>query len=252
MKQVEDEKKVKNPAFRSEGLYESSATPVTKRGVVTKIMFLLLAVIASAMVTGVVLWDNVASGQSGGVWAMAIVGILVTLALSVTIIFKPMLAKPLGFVYAAVEGYLLGVISIAAMQTDGGQVVPTALFVTLAIVLATNVLYSMGIVKVNQKFVSVVTTMTVGAFFFYLIVLIAGFAGLDTSFLFDGSPLAIGIGLLMLLIASLNLFTDYHMVDTFISERTDKKYEWFLAFGILLTIVWIYLEVLRLVQNLSK
>lgn len=247
----DSKKKVKNPAFRNEGLYQSSSTPVTRGGVVTKTMMLLFVVIASAMVTGVMLWDNFAEGSKGNMMTMAIVAIVLTLVLALTIIFKPKLAKPLGFIYAVVEGYLLGVISMAAMQIDGGHVVPTALFVTLAIVLATNVLYTTGIVKVNEKFMSIIFMMTAGAFFFYLFIFIAGFFGLDKSFLFDGSPLAIGIGLLMLIIASLNLFADYYLIDQFVREKADKEYEWYLAFGVVLTVVWIYIEVLRLVQNLT-
>lgn len=247
-----DKKEVKNPAFRSKGLYEQSATPVTKRGVIMKTLLMLVIVIMSAVTTGVVLWDKVVAGDKTNLLILALVGLLLTLALSLVIVFKPLLAKPLGLIYAVVEGYILGVISAFATQADGGHVVPTALLATLSIVVATNLLYTAGLVKVNDKFMSIVFMMTMGAFVFYLIVMVGGFFGLDRSFLFDGSPLSIGIGLLMLLIASLNLFSDYKMVDIFIEEKTDKKYEWYLSFGLILTIVWVYLEVLRIVQNFNK
>jgi uncharacterized YccA/Bax inhibitor family protein len=94
--------------------------------------------------------------------------------------------------------------------------------------------------------------MTLGAMFFYLSLIVGSLFGLNTSFMFDGSPLAIGISVIMLLLASLNLFVDYFMVDSFIEQGTDRSYEWYLAFGLTVTIVWVYIEALRLVQNLTS
>lgn len=246
------EKKAKNPVFRHEGLFEPSATPVTKNGVVMKTLLLLALVAITAVITASMLWEKIANGDAGSVFGLAFVAIFATLGVAILICFKPNLAKPLGFAYAILEGFLLGVISASAMHFDGGQVVATALFITIAIVIATNILYTTGIIKVNRKFVSIIFMMTVGAFFFYLILIVGSLFGLDTSFMFDGSPLAIGISLLMLLIASLNLFVDYFMVDAFIEQGTDRSYEWYLAFGLTVTIVWIYIEALRLVQNLTS
>lgn len=204
-----------------------------------------------AIITGSLLSQKVATGEMGNIFMLAIGAIVATLLVAILIIYKPHLAKPLSFVYSVLEGFLLGVISIAAVHLDGGNVVATALFITIAVVMATNFLYATGIIKVNKKFISIVFMMTLGALFFYLIVLVGSLFGMDTSFMHDGSPLAIGISLLMLLIASLNLFVDYFLVDSFIEQGTDKEYEWYLAFGLVITIVWIYIEALRLVQNLS-
>lgn len=251
MKKRKD-RKVKNPVFRHEGLYEASNTPVTKNGVVMKTLLLLAVVAMVAVLTGSLVREQMWSESAGSIFILAFVAIFATLGVAILIGFKPHLAKPLAFVYALLEGFLLGVISVAAMEFDGGQVVSTALFITIAVVIATNVLYATGIIKVNKKFVSIVFMMTLGAFFFYLILIIGGLFGLDTSFMHDGSPLAIGISLLMLFIASLNLFVDYFMVDSLIEQQTDRSYEWYLAFGLTVTIVWIYIEALRLVQNLTS
>lgn len=213
---------------------------------------MLLGIVALvAIITGSLLSQKVATGEMGNIFMLAIGAIVATLLVAILIIYKPHLAKPLSFVYSVLEGFLLGVISIAAVHLDGGNVVATALFITIAVVMATNFLYATGIIKVNKKFISIVFMMTLGALFFYLIVLVGSLFGMDTSFMHDGSPLAIGISLLMLLIASLNLFVDYFLVDSFIEQGTDKEYEWYLAFGLVITIVWIYIEALRLVQNLS-
>ena len=244
-------KNVKNPVFRSDGLYEASSTPVTKKGVLTKTLLLLLMVTVTAVITGAYFFDKLESGNAGNVFILMIGAIVATLVLAIVIGFNPGLAKPLSFIYAVVEGFLLGVISVFAMTVDGGAVVPTALFVTLAVVIATNILYATGIIKVNQKFVSIVFMMTLGACVFYLLILVGSVFGLDASFLFDGSPLAIGISLLMLLLASLNLFVDYFMIDAFIEQETDRSYEWYLAFGLTVTIVWVYIESLRLIRNLT-
>lgn len=244
-------KNAKNPVFRNEGLYEASSTPVTKGGVVSKTLLLLALVALTALMTASYLWDKMATEGADAPFLLAFVAIFLTLGVAILIAFKPHLAKPLSFVYAVLEGYLLGVISVAAVHFDGGSVVATALFITLSVVVATNLLYSLGIVKVNQKFVSIIFMMTVGALFFYLMVILGSLFGMDTSFMHDGSPLAIGISLVMLLLASLNLFVDYYMVDSFIEQQTDRSYEWYLAFGLTVTVVWIYIESLRLVQNLT-
>lgn len=246
------QKKAKNPVFRHEGLYEPSATPVTKNGVIMKTLWLLALVAITAVITASLLWDKLASGSAGSIYVLMFVAIFATLGVAILIGFKPHLAKPLSFVYALMEGFLLGVISVSFMNINGGQVVATALFITIAVVIATNLLYTTGIIKVNKKFVSIIFMMTLGAFFFYLILIIGSLFGLDTSFMFDGSPLAIGISLIMLLLASLNLFIDYFLVDSFIEQQTDRSYEWYLAFGLTVTIVWIYIEALRLVHNLTS
>lgn len=246
-----DKEKRKNPAFRNDDLMVASATPVTKNGVVMKTLFMLLMVSLVAVITGSYMSTEMATGDVGSMWVWFILAIVSTIGVAILIVFKPNLAKPLSFVYAIAEGYLLGVVSVMSMKMDGGQVVPTALFVTLAIVIATNILYATGIVKVNKKFVSVVFMMTFGAFIFYMFLLLGSFLGLDTSFMYDGSPLAIGISILMLFIASLNLFTDYYDVDTFIENKVDRSYEWYLAFGLTVTIVWVYVEALRLIRNLT-
>jgi uncharacterized YccA/Bax inhibitor family protein len=249
-KQRNKEKRAKNPVFRHEGLYERSDTPVTKNGVITKTLLMLTIVAIVAVLSGSMFSAKLEAGDAGNIGVMALVALFATLAVAILIGFKPNLAKPLSFVYAGLEGFLLGIISVFAMRFDGGSVVSTALFITIAIVMATNVLYTTGIIKVNKKFVSIVFMMTLGAMFFYLILIVGSLFGLETSFMFDGSPLAIGISVLMLLIASLNLFVDYFMVDSFIEQGTDRSYEWYLAFGLTVTIVWIYIEALRLVQNL--
>jgi uncharacterized YccA/Bax inhibitor family protein len=251
-KQRNKEKRAKNPVFRHEGLYERSSTPVTKNGVVMKTLLMLAIVAVIAVLSGSIFSAKLEAGEAGNIGVLAFVALFATLAVAILIGFKPNLAKPLSFVYAILEGFLLGVISAFAISFDGGSVVSTALFITISVVIATNVLYTTGIIKVNKKFVSVIFIMTLGAMFFYLILIVGSLFGLNTSFMFDGSPLAIGISVIMLLLASLNLFVDYFMVDSFIEQGTDRSYEWYLAFGLTVTIVWVYIEALRLVQNLTS
>ncbi|WP_442637904.1 Bax inhibitor-1/YccA family protein [Rossellomorea marisflavi] len=247
----EQNEKASNPVFRNKELSKSSATPVTKTGVVMKTLIMLAMVTLVAVISGSMMSQKMTSGELGNIWILFIVAIVATLAVAIMIAIKPKLAKPLSFVYAIAEGFLLGTISVASTKIDGGAVVPTALFITLAVVVATNILYTTGIIKVNQKFVSVVYMMTFGAFIFYMFLLVGSLLGMDTSFMFDGSPLAILISVVMLFIASLNLFTDYYEVDTFIENGADSQYEWYLAFGLTVTIVWVYIEALRLVRNLT-
>ena len=202
-------------------------------------------------VAGATLYNMTSGGFTPSI-GLIIGALIVTLIVGIAGAFLPKMAMVLGPIYAVVEGFLLGVISAFAMTKDGGDVVVIAVLVTASIFFALLILYRMRVIKVSAKFVSVIVTATFGAFIFYLIIIALQLVGVDTSFMHDGSPLAICLGLILLFIASSNLLVDFYSIDRGIEQGVSKEYEWYFAFSLMVSIAWVYLEVLRLIQNFNK
>jgi uncharacterized YccA/Bax inhibitor family protein len=158
---------------------------------------------------------------------------------------KPGLAPLTGVVYSLGQGALVGSIS-KVYETFYEGVVFLALSATVATFLAMLFLYAFRIVKVTQKVRSVIIIATVGVGLFYLITWLLS--------IFDvGVPLVTGVGtsalvfsILVVIVAALNLLLDFQVIELGIASGAPRKFAWFAAFGLMVTIVWLYIEMLRL------
>lgn len=242
---------MKNPILKKDLTSESSNNVVTRKGVYSKTFVMLSLVIMSSLVS-VLLFAGDLEANRGAMMTTFWVAIAVALVSSLVIIFKPLHAKAYGGIYAISEGVLLGILSILTMKMSGGHVVLIAIVATIAIAIATFTFFASGVVKMKRggKFYNVIVILMTGSFLFYLILLIGTMFGMNTSFLYDGSPLAIGLSVLMLILSSLSFFNDYMLIEDYIENGAGEEYEWFLAVGLVMTIVWVYIEALRLVRNL--
>lgn len=147
--------------------------------------------------------------------------------------------------YAALEGIYLGFAS-RAFETLYDGIVLQAIVLTLAITLGMFFLYASGLVKVTKKLYSVLLIATVGVLLylvieFFLVLLVPGFS----TIVFSG-PLGIGIAAAIVLIASLNLLLDFDTISKGVEHELSKKAEWYAAFGLMVTLIWLYVSVLRL------
>lgn len=221
------------------------ADRMTVSGTVNK-TFLLLFILAA-----VALWpiskfyaaDDISALNSylyGGLIGGLIVGLITA--------FKPNLARWTAPIYAAFEGLVLGAISMVFEVSYPGIAVQ-ALGLTGAVTLVMLVLYRTRVIKVTNKLRSGIISATGGVLLFYIGVMIARLFGADVGFLSDGGPVAILIGLVIVGIAAFNLLLDFDFIERAASAGADKKLEWYGAFGLLVTLVWLYLEVLRLLGN---
>ena len=160
--------------------------------------------------------------------------------------YYPKWANVLGSIYAILEGFLIGVYSML-LETRYPGIVMQAATCTFGIAFACAVMYGSGLVKVTDKFMKIVFTLTAGIALIYLIDLVAWFA-FDTNvpLLHENSKAGIIVSIIIIIIATMRLFADYETVTRAVELGVDAKYEPYYAFGLTVTLIWLYLEILRL------
>jgi len=199
---------------------------------------LLLAV---AFFTGAATWIL---GLGGLAFPAAIVG----LVLALVIIFKQV-TNPVPIVaYAAIEGVFLGGVSQLFNDRYPGIVVQ-AVMGTAGVTAVMLGLYRSGKIRVTPQFTKMVVGATIGFFLLMMVNLVAGFFTDGGLGLREG-PLGIGVGLFAIGLASLNLVLDFDLVEKGARQGLPARYGWFAAFGIMVTLVWLYIEILRLLSIL--
>jgi uncharacterized YccA/Bax inhibitor family protein len=221
-----------------------SERSMTVAGTVGK-TFLLLAL---AVVAGSVGWkqaDTIA-GASGILLLVAFLGLL---GLSWVTATRPQISPITGPIYAVVIGVFAGMISSFYEFAYGG-IVLQAVFATGAVFAVCLSLYSSGIVKVTQKFVAVTIAATGGIMVMYLISIVLNVFGVRVGFLVDPSPIGIVVSVVICFVAALNLFLDFELVRHGVARGAPTYMEWYCAFALMATLIWLYLEMLRLLGKL--
>ena len=218
------------------------------------VLLLAAAAVGWSMVgePSVVVRNGVAYEQSS-IPALAWGGLIVGLALTFLLMFKPRLAPVVAPVYALAEGLFVGALSRGFENVFDGIVVQAA-GATIAVFAVMLVLYRTGVVRVTERFRSIVVAATLGVMVFYGVsLLIRLFAGAGSvRFLSSPSPLGIAFSLAVAGLAAFHLALDFDFIERGARQRLDKQFEWYAAFGLLVTIVWLYLELLRLLSKLRS
>ncbi len=226
----------------------SRENDATYGGVISKTSALLVtmlaagfAVAASMLQTGEIVID----------WRL-ILGIILLSFVSVFVVYtKPHLAPLFSFVYAVAQGAYVGMLSLMFSAYFGNNIVPMALIATAGVVLAMLFLFRSGLIKVGSFFRRLMYTLV----FSYLLVLIAFlFMSFFAPGFFTGvgMSLYLGIAVFGVLLASLFLLIDYDNIQQAVQSGIDKKYEWMLSLSLVITIVWLYIEMLRIIAILSS
>jgi uncharacterized YccA/Bax inhibitor family protein len=224
------------------------AESMTLRGTLNKFGFMLILLMGSAYYS----WKEFAGG--GNVQPLIWTGLLGGLVVALVIIFKKEWAPYLAPAYALFEGLFLGAISAMyndAFAAKAPGIVMNAVGLTFGTAIAMYLLYSFKIIKATERFKSVIFTATAGIAIFYLISMALGFFGVHMAFLHEGSLMGIGFSLVVVAIAALNLILDFDMIEQGTAAGAPKYMEWYGAFGLMVTIVWLYLEIIRLLSKLS-
>lgn len=221
--------------------------PMTVSGAVNKTI-LLLAVTA---VVGAYTWVQAFSGYMDKVSMLVWGGIIAGLILAIIMRFKPQNAKVLSIAYAACEGLAIGGIS-AMYEAQLSGIVANAALVTFITLFAMLFLYKANIIRATDRFKSVIVTATTGIMIFYLANIIISFFNPNFIAIWNTGMLGIGISLAICVIAALNFILDFDFIEQGAQKMAPKYFEWFGAFALLVTIIWLYLEVLRLLAQLSR
>ena len=222
---------------------------MTERGTLNKFFFLFLMVMGSATFT----WYLFEQGANLQPWVFgsAIGGLILALIIS----FKPTTAPYLAPAYGLAEGVFVGGISAMysyAFTNIDPFLIQKSVGLTFGVVLAMYGLYRFGVIRATQKFRAVVFSATAGIAVFYLIAIAMRFFGTEMPLLHESSLLGIGLSLVIVAVAALNLVLDFDMIEQGVASGAPKHMEWFGAFGLLVTIVWLYVEMLRLLSKISR
>jgi len=222
---------------------------MTVNGTITATGVLLTMLMASAVFG----WTSTDELGNGGVSlpGLAIGGILVGFVCAIVVHFKPMWSRVLAPVYAIAQGFFLGAISKAYNEAYNGVVIQ-AVGATLGVFFVMLVLYRTGVIKVTDKFRRTVMMATLGLMAFYLVSFMLSLFGVDIGIMQSASLLGIGFSIFAATLAALNLALDFDFIEKGAKAGLPKGMEWFAAFGLLITLVWLYLELLRLLSKLNQ
>ena len=251
--------KSSNPVLKEKTFsrdYTMQSDVMTVNGTMNKTALLLLLVVAGAVFTWNKFFEAIATNPEAGMAAVmpwvAIGGIGGFVAVLVTV-FRPQSSGISAPLYAFLEGLFLGGISaiFESMYPEDG-IVMRAILLTFAVFFTMLFLYRSGVIKVTQKLRMGIIAATGGIALVYLVSFVGGFFGMNTSFLHGNSNLSIGISLFVVAIAALNLVLDFSFIENASAQGAPKYMEWYGAFGLMVTLVWLYLEILRLLAKLAS
>ncbi|MGG0177515.1 Bax inhibitor-1/YccA family protein [Gottfriedia acidiceleris] len=234
-----------NPILNSERLTKSkhAAKAMTIGGTIGKTIIALILLIATA---GYSFYLTATGTLNSKVFiGCLIVAFIIGLVTS----FSPRIAPITTPIYAAVEGILIGNIS-AVYEATYGMIVLQAVLLTIAIIAGTLICYATGLVKVTHRFRSIVFGLTIGVFIFYLLTMVLQLFHVPIPYIHQSGPIGIFVSLAILVIASLNLFLDFDLITTSVRQGAPKEFEWYCAFGLLVTVIWVYIEALRFLSRL--
>jgi uncharacterized YccA/Bax inhibitor family protein len=250
-----------NPAFSKdlwagyEQVYGAQrSTTMTVQGTVGK-TFVLLAILAA---TGLWSWNQTADGSLayGVVMGSAIAGFVVAMIT----MFKPSAAPVTAPIYAAFEGVFLGAFSQAVqMQVQHLQhgerysgIAVQAISLTCGVLFIMLFAYATRLIRVTEKLQMAIVVATSALGMFYMVAILLRFFGVGVPLIFSATPIGIGFSLFVVGLAAFNLLLDFDFIEKAAHSDAPKYMEWYGAFGLMVTLIWLYLEILRLLMKLAS
>jgi uncharacterized YccA/Bax inhibitor family protein len=229
----------------SKSLEEQSVGTMTVRGSMQKFGFLMLLVLAGAAYT----WKLYYSFKVPTMMTFFFVGMIGGMICAFATIFVPKLAKYLSPAYALLEGFMLGGLSAIVneqFKVKYPNIIMEAVLLTFGVAFAVFLLYNFRIIQATKKFKAVILSSLMG--------IVLGFFGVRIPFMQfgDSSMIGIVVNLFIVVIAALSLVLNFDQIETGEKMGAPKYMEWYGAFGLLVTLVWLYLEILRLLSRFSS
>lgn len=245
-----------NPALKQSSFLDINSGAVVRggndvmtiNGTVNKTGMLLLLCILTASFA----WTQVTTpagivGAGPYMWG----GLIGGLVLAFATIFKKEWAPITAPLYALVEGFFLGAISAMFNHMYEG-IVMQAVMLTFGTLFAMLFAYRSGMIRATEKFKLGVAAATGGVFLVYMASIVLGFFGVNIPMIHESGVVGIGFSLVVLVIAALNLVMDFDFIETGVEKGAPKYMEWYGAFGLMVTLVWLYVEFLRLLSKLQS
>jgi uncharacterized YccA/Bax inhibitor family protein len=221
---------------------------MTLQGSINKSFVLLVVLMAGA------LWpwsEYLSSGDASVVSTSVLIGAVGGLVLGILISFKATLAPYLAMPYAALEGLAIGGFS-ALLERRYPGIAIQAVGLTFGVLAALLLAYRMRLIRATERFRAIVIGATGAIALVYLLSMVLGLFHVAVPVLNDASPLGIGVSLVIVGVAALNLVLDFDLIESGVARGAPRYMEWYGAFGLLVTLVWLYLEILRLLSKFKR
>jgi uncharacterized YccA/Bax inhibitor family protein len=232
--------------FSQFGQAANDSEAMTISGTVNKVGILLALLMIAAYFT----WNFTLSNPGIG-YTIVIGGTIAALIVAIIVSFKKQTAPVLAPVYAIFEGLALGGLS-AYMDTIYPGIAIEALTLTFTIFLSLLVIYKFKIIKATENFKLIVASATAGVALYYVASMVAGLFHVNLPLIHSSSMFGIGFSLFVVILAAANLVVDFDFIEAGAENRVPKFMEWYGAFGLLVTLVWLYVEILRLLSKLRS
>lgn len=240
-----------NPALNArlfQGVGATTGEAMTLQGTVNKTGLLLICVVATAAWT----WHQFMHARTPEAVLPAImIGAIGGLVFALVTAFKKEWSPVTAPVYALLEGLVLGGLSaILELRFPGIAIQAVSLtFGTLVVLLLA---YRSGLIRVTEKFRLGVVAATGGIALFYFVQIVLGFFGVHFTAVNGSGAIGIGFSVFVVIIAALNLVLDFDFIESGVSAGAPKYMEWYAAFGLMVTLIWLYIEILRLLAKLRS
>lgn len=240
---------LKDQTFRQGRTVADAAGAMTIQGAVNKTVILLFLALLTAGYT----WGKFfESGMNVSVVMPFLwVGIIGGLIAAVVTAFKQQWAAITGPIYALLQGLFLGSIS-AFLEAQFPGIVIQAVGLTFGTMFVMLFLYKSRIIKVTEKFRMGVFAATGAIFLIYLVTMVLGFFGVNVPYIHEAGLFGIGFSVVVVIIAALNLVLDFDLIERGAEAGAPRYMEWFAAFALMVTLVWLYIEILRLIAKLRS
>lgn len=235
-----------NPVFRTISRSETytSSDVATYGGMITKTLFLLLIAVGAGFLS--IMYIPVETLYTMLFGAM-IVGFISVIIASRSV----RLAMPFSILYSLAEGVLLGIIT-AIFESIIPGIAFTAIMGTLVIFFVMLFLYASRTIRVTDRFRRIMFSVMLGLLVFFIIFgILSLFGGTMMTNIMLNPQIALGVGAIMIIIGALMLTLDFERAESIVESGADKRYEWVVSLGLLVTIVWIYIEILRFIAILT-
>lgn len=237
---------LRDDIFLREDEREASEQRMTIGGTVNKTLLLLVLLIVSGSVTWYMTYEGTVE-----VLSLLTAGFIGMAGVALAVSFFPKTAPLLSPVYAILSGFALGGVS-AFMEYEYPGIVANAILLTVGILFLMLFMYTQRIIKVTRGFISFVVLCTMAIFLVTLVDFILNFFGMNVPYIHETGWLGIGISLFIVIIAALNLLVDFNFIEEQADQGAPKYMEWYGAFALLVTLVWLYVRILDLLAKFSK
>ncbi|HHP7241758.1 MAG TPA: Bax inhibitor-1/YccA family protein [Cyclobacteriaceae bacterium] len=238
-----------NPALNSKTfsgpVIRNNEQAMSIQGTVNKTFLMLVLLLLTATYT----WSQFMAGSSTGIFMAG--GGIGGLVVAIITVFKKEWSGITAPVYALLEGLFLGALS-AYFETMFPGIVVQAVALTFGTLFSLLAAYKSGLIKVTENFKLGVAAATGGIAMIYLANFVIGFFGINLPFIHEGGTFGILFSLGVVIVAALNLVLDFDFIESRAESGAPKYMEWYAAFGLMVTLIWLYIEILRLLSKLRS